>query len=372
MAAPDDDLIERIAAAVAARLGGVPAPAPPTRRTLSNLLDRWSDAHSALDSFACDHARALFVLGWSPDDGPFAGIELGDRDPMSLTPEDVDAYRSWRSSTITRRKKAPTPATINREVMMVKRVLNFAASRRSIPHNPIEGIGDLDEKNIREVVIEEEGFAGIVAALAGDHQAIAFTTLAYDSGMREAEVLGCGWPWLEPERWRIHIPAVIAKNQTRRIADLSPRALDACRELPRHVRSPLIFHSDEGNEANVRWIYERFRRAVLASGVRGRNGEVPVFHDLRRSWITLARRRGIAESVIMAKSGHKDHAVFRRYSIVEESDLDAARITMEDGRSLELAALAERRRDPQRSPTVNADVIHRADSVGSEKNKRRS
>ena len=370
MGASDDDLIERIAAAVAAKLGTAASPEP-VKRILSNLLDRWSDAHTSLASFDCDHARALFVLGWAPDDGPFAGIQLGSRDPMSLTPEDVDAYRSWRSSTTTRRKKAPTPATINREVMMVKRVLNFAASRRTIPHNPLEGIGDLDEKNIREVIVDEDGFHGIIAALSNDYQVIAFTTLAYDSGMREAEVLGCGWSWLEPERWRIHVPAVIAKNETRRIADLSPRALAALQLLPRHVRSPLIFHSEQGGEANMRWIYERFRRAVLASGVRGRNGEVPVFHDLRRSWITLARRRGIAESVIMAKSGHKDHAVFRRYSIVEESDLDAARITMEAGRNRELAVLAERRRDPQRSPTGVGEVINSADRSSLGKNKRR-
>lgn len=346
------DLVEQIAAAVAAKLGSSPAPVPAPRPNVSGLLARWADAHRSLASFACDYARALFVLGWSPDDGPFADVTLGERQPLSLTPEDVDGYRSWRATTVTRRKKPPTPATINREAMMLKRVLNFAVSRRTLPYNPIEGVGDLDEKNIREVVIEEEGFDLIINALGDDDQVVAFTTLGYDSGMRETEISLAAWPWLDQERWRIHIPAAVAKNDSQRTTDLSERALTACRRLPRHVRSPLIFPAPNGGPPNVRWIYERFHRAVIASGVRGRNGEIPVFHDLRRSWVTLARRRGVPESVIMAKSGHRDHAVFRRYSIVEEKDLEDARLAMERGRATELAALAERRRDPLRAPTL--------------------
>jgi len=358
------DLVEQIAAAVAAKLGaGGPAGASP-RPAVATLLERWADARRSLASFECDYARAQFVLGWSPDEGPFADVTLGERLPLSLTPEDVDAYRSWRATTLTRRKKKPTPATVNREVMMLKRVLNFAVSRRTIPYNPIEGIGDLDEKNIREVVIEEDGFESIITALGTDIEAIAFTTLGYDSGMRETEILMSAWPWLDTERWRIHVPAAVAKNDSKRVTDLSERALAACKLLPRHVRSPLIFPAANGGPTNVRWIYERIHRAIVASGVRGRNGEVPVFHDLRRSWVTLARRRGIPESVIMAKSGHRDHAVFRRYSIVEEKDLEEARLAMERGRAKELAALAERRRGPIRAAPTNALTVVEKKSRG--------
>jgi integrase len=34
------------------------------------------------------------------------------------------------------------------------------------------------------------------------------------------------------------------------------------------------------------------------------------FHDLRRSFITRARKLGISESVVMRMSGHKTRAVF--------------------------------------------------------------
>lgn len=345
----DAELVDKIAEAVAERLRG-----QSVRRAMFELHARWSDAHQTLGSFACDNARALRILAWAPDDGPFAGVPLGERDPLSLTPEDVDAYVAWRRKTTTRRKGPPSPALINREVMMLKRVLNFAVSRRTITHSPLEGIDDLDENNIRDVIVEEDGFEAILGALGTDLVMRAIVTLGYDSGMRKTELLEARRPWLEPERWRVHIPAAIAKNGEKRIADLSPRALEAIEALPRHFATDLLFpNPDTRKPYDGRWIHEKFVRAVDFSGVVGRDGRKPRLHDLRRSWITIARRRGVPESVIMAKSGHKDHKVFRRYSIVDDEDLAEAWRRMERGRQSELAALAAKRRGPHRATTRN-------------------
>ncbi len=310
------------------------------------LKERWAKAKSRLGSFACDDARADRLLAWAPSDGPYAGIPLGDRDPLTLTPEDPDAYRVWRYSTTTRRKGPPSTATVNRELMTLLRVLNFAASRKTIPFNPLRGVESEDEDNVREVVVEEDGFERIVAAFSHPRMA-ALATLAFDSGMRKTELLCSRLSWLDDRRGRVYIPGAVAKNGEARVADLSPRAWAAISALPRILGTDLIFANPETKlPYDGRWVHELFVRAVRTSGVTGRDGTPPRLHDLRRSWITLARRRGIKETVIMAKSGHKDHKVFRRYSIVEDQDIVDSFALMEQGRARELAAL---RAGPQRS-----------------------
>lgn len=61
---------------------------------------------------------------------------------------------------------------------------------------------------------------------------------------------------------------------------------------------------------------ERARKAAGLEGVW--------VHDLRRSFVTQARRSGLPESVVARFSGNRTPAVFRRYNIVEEQDLKAA------------------------------------------------
>ena len=59
------------------------------------------------------------------------------------------------------------------------------------------------------------------------------------------------------------------------------------------------------------------------------------FHDLRRSFVTNARKRGVPESVIMRMTGHKTRNVFERYNIVDDDDLRQAMRMIESGRPVE-------------------------------------
>jgi integrase len=48
------------------------------------------------------------------------------------------------------------------------------------------------------------------------------------------------------------------------------------------------------------------------------------FHDLRHTFNTNMRKAGVAESVIMAITGHSTRAMFDRYNTIDGTDRDKA------------------------------------------------
>jgi len=76
----------------------------------------------------------------------------------------------------------------------------------------------------------------------------------------------------------------------------------------------------------MRDITEGIEAACKAAGiVYGRfNDKGFIFHDLRRGFITYARKAGVARNVIMAITGHsggKGGDMNRRYDQVDDADL---------------------------------------------------
>lgn len=64
---------------------------------------------------------------------------------------------------------------------------------------------------------------------------------------------------------------------------------------------------------------KEWKKAIKAAEMPGL-----LLHDFRRSAVRNMRKQAISENVAMKISGHRTAAIFRRYDIVDSSDVHAA------------------------------------------------
>lgn len=309
--------------------------------TVEELFGKWCAARMRLASIVTERGRFERLAP-----------VFGDRAASTLTAADVDAYRAARAQAVTRRGRAPTVATVNREIALLLRLLNFGVSRGYLEVSPLRGRVRLEpENNVREVVVDEAGIEAILWHV--DHfPAYAWAILAFESGMRRGELRRLCWRQLDFEAGTITIPGAHTKSKRSRVVEFPERSQAAIRDLKEVRGCPEVFANvATGKPYNARWLYELFVRAVIASEVVGIDGRRPTWHDLRRSYVTLMRKRGVQETVVMKFSGHASRAVFERYNVVSPEELEPAMALNQQRRAEELARLrSERRRDARRSP----------------------
>src|SRR5215471_3850847 len=146
----------------------------------------------------------------------------------------------------------------------------------------------------------------------------AILLVAFDTGMRQREILDLRWEQVDLRQGVIRLAPQDTKGEEPRLVVLTKRVRDVLKALPRGLPTTPLFRNPRTGEA---WqdIRKAFRRARKAAGLDG-----IWIHDLRRSFVTRTRRPGVPESVVMRMSGHRTRAVFDRYNIVSEDDLHDA------------------------------------------------
>jgi integrase len=278
---------------------------------------------------------------------------FGARCAAEIGPADVDLYRAARLTL------GAALATTNREIALLRRLLRFSARRGTIPESRLHGQGMTaeliwKEENVRQTVVEDSRAARItlpeLLAAAGD-ELRAMILLLHRSGMRRTEASLLREDCID----RMHGVALVYDDMTKggesgRYVPLYPEVLAALDALPRYDGCLFVFASSRRvrrNGALVRAAYHpdvwthRFGRLVRKLGIDGPDGP-PWLHDLRRSFITLSRRRGEDTTAIMKISGHVTDIAFRRYNIFSLTDILATKERLQRAREEEARREAHR------------------------------
>ncbi len=232
-----------------------------------------------------------------------------------ITTSKIKAYTNLRL------EEGAAPASINRELAAIKRLMNLGAKETPPKVNRVPYIPMLQEHNTRKGFFEHGEFLALRDALPVHLRG--FVTFAYKTGWRFSEVAGLTWAQVDMEGFIVRLEPGETKNDDGRTVYLDRELKAALSERlkARRLGCPYVFHQ---HGKAIRDIRPSWAAACKEAKVEGR-----LFHDLRRTAVRNMVRAGIPERVAMQISGHKTRSVFDRYNIVSQEDLKQAARSLE-------------------------------------------
>lgn len=216
--------------------------------------------------------------------------------------------------------------TINRELSVLGTAYKLGLEHGKVMRRPV--IHLLKEAKPRQGFFEEHQFLAVRKHLPDDLQVA--VTIMWLYGWRRNEVMSLQLSQIDLDAGTLRLEPGTTKNQDGRVVYMSPELqglvvvqIQRVRQLSRKLGRvlPHLF-------VHLRGCYKGqpvhdFRKAW--SHACDKVGLVGMLrHDFRRSAVRNMERAGVPRSVAMKISGHKTESIYRRYAIVNESDIQDA------------------------------------------------
>jgi integrase len=242
-----------------------------------------------------------------------------------------------------RREERASNATINRELACLKRMFRLAYQASpprvpSVPHFP-----HLKEDNARRGFVTPKQYANLIAHCP-DLWLRAMLETAHNYGWRVSELLSLRVGQVDLVARTILLYPGTTKNMEGREVSIESGALF---QLLRHCvegKRPEDHVFTRGDKP-VRDFRKSWENLCVAAGVPDL-----LFHDLRRTAARNLRAASVPEEIIMRIAGWKTSNVFRRYAIVDKSDIRMALQQLEQARRRQPDSSCERSSEPEYSP----------------------
>jgi integrase len=234
---------------------------------------------------------------------------FGNERLTAIQPLHVENYKiKWKNSV--------KPATINREVALLKRVLNIAVEWKVINSNPISKVKFLREDPINEVILNNDEADRLIKSCSEVFKPIVITAL--HTGMRRNEILTLQWKYVDLEK--NFITLTNTKNGERRYVFLDETMQKLLSILP--ANNAFVFVQKNGKPYN--WIGRAWRTAKRISGIQCR------FHDLRHTFASHLVMNGVDLLTVKELLGHKTLAMVLRYAYLSSKHTQEAIRTLDD------------------------------------------
>lgn len=258
---------------------------------------------------------------------------------------DVQRYVTHRSGEV-------SPASLTKELNVLKHMLSLAVEWELIPANPAHGVKSPKAPAGRVRYLQPGELRAVLEACPEWLRPIA--GLAVSTGMRRGEVLGLRWLDVDFKGGRIMLPQT--KNGDGRIVYLNALARQALASVESEKAAPtdFVFAGEPVTPENVSLAFLRACRSVNISDFR--------FHDLRHTAASWMRMKGADIHTVALILGHKDLRMAARYQHLSPAFLSDA-VKLLDG------AYAESPEQPENGASSGSIVtVALPDNLGGKEN----
>ncbi len=262
--------------------------------SFNELLERYLKEHSskkAPNGSRRDGISSKHLL-------PFFGMYM----LSDISPRNISEYKCLRY------EEGAMPATINRELSLMKHAFNLAIKEWELTKtNPVSQVSMEKENNARDRWLTEEEEKVLLDKSPGWLQEL--IVFAANTGMRLEEILSLTWKQVDLKRGILTV--IKSKNGEKRSIPLNRtvQTLLASKSKIRYLKSDYVFTSSVGtrfNQGNLRRAFISARKKVGLEDFR--------FHDLRHTFATRLVQAGVDLYKVQRLLGHKTPLMTQRYA----------------------------------------------------------
>jgi len=221
----------------------------------------------------------------------------------SITPLLIEKYKQKRLS------DGIMPASVNREMSVLKRSFNLAITWKMTKENPVKEVRFLRQPEPRERILEEDEEERLFEMSAAHLKPILLTALR--TGMRKNEIVSLMWEQVNLRYKEIEV--IKTKSGRKRIIPISDDLYDVLVSLyNRKKKSQFVFQYADPKTGELKHL-TYFRRAFETACRRARIVGL-TFHDLRHTFATRLVRSGVDLITVKDLLGHYSVRTTERYT----------------------------------------------------------
>jgi integrase len=249
---------------------------------------------------------------------------FGDTVVSDLKPIDLEDYQVKRS------KQGLSKSYIDKQIEAARTMVTKALDNDEISGDclkPFRKIKKLCKKgsNKRDRILTSQEYESILINLPAHSQGP--FVMAYWTGMRQGEVLKLTWEKVDLKNRMIRLKAEDVKESMPKSIPISKTLRSILMQIPERGRKGIVFKYAGKPIKDIRdGLKTACQKSDIPYGRFTENGFI--FHDLRHTFTTNARRAGLHKNVVMAIQGHSTGNsqgsgadMNRWYDVIEDSDL---------------------------------------------------